>query len=105
MTETTDAALEELEALESLAMDAQAAKTRKKTRPTTKPDQAAQATQPNEFVDFVSTSDEPSAFQVSGILPDRPDTSRKLRWSVPADYADLFEQHHHVQQGRIIRSK
>jgi hypothetical protein len=107
MTETPAAALESLAAFEAsiATTDVQPAKTRKKTRPTSQPDQPDQPDQSSEFVDFISTNDEPFAFQVSGILPDRPDTSRNLRWRVPAEHADLFERHHHVQQGRITRAK
>ena len=58
---------------------------------------------------FVSAQPEPISFEIEAVgnkIKGYWDGDHAhLCWRVPSDIADRFAMHHHVQTGRIIRSK
>jgi hypothetical protein len=57
-----------------------------------------------EPVIFTSATREPFPFDIMNLRPERDPATWHLLWRVPAELADTFEQHHHVQMGRVRRS-
>ena len=55
-----------------------------------------------DFVVFESTGAEIHYFDIGRFSPYRADNDR-LRWDIPKDKADRYEQHHFVQNDRVRR--
>lgn len=52
---------------------------------------------------FSLATDEPHSFYIMGEKGSRDPATNRLFWVVPADKAELFARHHHVENGRVYR--
>lgn len=93
--------MKDLETLKTEALATVEKEATKKSPKKTAPERAV--SKKPAVVRFRSTGTEPSGFDVNGITPIREPDNKHLVWEVPAERADIFERHHHVQFGRITR--
>ncbi len=74
----------------------------KEITPETKPKRKRQPKDEGPVI-FRSTNEEPREFIVNGIRARRCHMPGRCEWHVPADQAERFQAHFHVQRGRIER--